>query len=175
MATTEEPIWGDELKDYLNIGESDAESWVEVTNLLSWEFGDDQVTYEPSYIDVKTSPKYVLANKASIEYEKDAYKSNALDTWLMQHEDETNIPVEVCRVRTWEGEPTAHGAKKAQFLLTPNQLDKNSAGEPVKLKGSLSMKDAAWTPGKFAVETKKFTADSASEASALSANAKGSK
>ena len=72
----------------------------------------------------------------------------------MAHEDETNIPVEVCRVRTWE---TASGggfaAKKALFLLSPQQLDKNSAGEPVKLKGTLSMKDQSWTKGSFASGT----------------------
>lgn len=154
MAETEEPIWGDELEDYMNLGTDSSDQWVKATNLLSWEFSDDLVTYEPDYIDTKVSPTYVVANKASIEYEKDAYKNNALDTWLMAHEDETNIPVEVCRVRTWE---TASGggfaAKKALFLLSPQQLDKNSAGEPVKLKGTLSMKDQSWTKGSFASGT----------------------
>ena len=72
MADTEEPIWGDELEDYMDLGQGGTESNVKVTNLLSWESGDDQVTYEPSYIDVKVAPTYVLANKGSIEYEKDA-------------------------------------------------------------------------------------------------------
>lgn len=159
MAETEEPIWGDELEDYLNLGTGSTDQWVKVTNLLSWEFNDDDVTYEPDYIDVKVSPVYTVAKKASIEYEKDAYKNNALDTWLMQHEDDTNIPVEVCRVRTWENasEGTGKAAKKALFTLTPQQLDKNSAGEPVKLKGTLNMKDQAWTAGSFDSDTSAFT------------------
>lgn len=159
MAETEEPIWGDELKDYIDTGAESTEQWVEVTNLLSWEFSDDDVTYEPSYIDVKVSPTYVVAKKASIEYEKDAYRGNALDSWLMAHEDEANIATKVCRVRTWEdASGGGKAAKMAAFLLTPQQLDKNSAGEPVKLKGTLSMKDQAWTAGSFDAATKKFTA-----------------
>ena len=162
MAETEEPIWGDELKDYIDTGTGSTEQWTEVTNLLSWEFSDDDVTYEPNYIDVKVSPTYVVAKKASIEYEKDAYRNNALDAWLMQHEDDTNIPTKVCRVRTWENATggTGKAAKMAAFLLTPQQLDKNSAGEPVKLKGTLSMKDQAWTAGSFNTSTKAFTAQS---------------
>lgn len=151
------PIWGYELKDYINIGEDSSPSWIEVTNLLSWEFSDDQTTYDPSYINVPVSPTYVLGNKASIDYEKDAYKNNALDTWLMAHEDETNIPVEVCRVRTWEGTAPNHPAKRASFYLTPQQLDKNSAGEPIKLKGTLS-KSGDWESGTFNVGSPSFAA-----------------
>lgn len=165
MAETEEPIWGDELEDYIDTGTKGAEQWTKVTNLLSWEFSDDDVTYEPDYIDVKVSPTYVVAKKASIEYEKDAYKNNALDLWLMQHEDETNIPTRVCRVRTWEDASDGEGkaAKMAVFMLTPQQLDKNSAGEPVKLKGTLAMKDQAWTKGSFDAGTKKFAAEGAQQ------------
>ena len=161
MAETEEPIWGDELEDYIDTGTEGSERWTKVTNLLGWEFSDDDVTYEPDYIDVKVSPTYVVAKKASIEYEKDAYKNNALDQWLMQHEDETNIPTRVCRVRTWEDAADGAGkaARMAVFLLTPQQLDKNSAGEPVKLKGTLSMKDQAWTKGSFNAGT--FAAEDA--------------
>ena len=36
MADTEEPIWGDELEDYMDLGQGGTESNVKVTNLLSW-------------------------------------------------------------------------------------------------------------------------------------------
>ena len=49
--TAEVPIWGDELQDWMNIGDSTTPNWVNVTNLLSWEFSDDANTYEPEYID----------------------------------------------------------------------------------------------------------------------------
>lgn len=151
--TTEIPVWGDELEDWMNIGTSAAPEWCNVTNLLSWEFDDDQDTYEPEYIDTTKRPVYVRSKSASIEYEKDLYRNNKLDAFLVKNEDNTNIAVQVCRIRTWE---TGTNAKMANFLLTPSQLDKNTAGEPVKLKGTLSMNDPAWTAGTFD-STKGFT------------------
>lgn len=159
MAETETPIWGDELKDYIDIGTEGAPHWLEATNLLSWEFDGDENTYEPEYINRRTSPKFVLGKTASISYEKDLYRSNALDSFLVEHEDDTDVPVRVCRVRTWEGTPAAHGAKMARFLLTPSQLDKNTAGEPVKLKGTLSMSDESWAQGAFDTQALAFTAE----------------
>lgn len=159
MADTEIPIWGWQLQDYINTSSSAASpSYLNVTSLLSWEFADDQKTYEPDYLDTQKKSKYITGSSASIDYEKDAYSNNALDTFLMAHEDDSNIPVEVVRVREWETvEGGGYKAKKAAFLLTPNQLDKNSSGEPIKLKGSLTMADAGWTSGTFKDGT--FTAD----------------
>ena len=142
---TEIPIWGDELKDFIDIGVDGAPNWFEVTNLLSWEFDDDEEAYEPDYINTRKKKKFILDSSASLEYEKDAYKNNELDEWIMAHEDDANVPVRVCRVRTWE----ENAAKAAKFLLTPKQLDKNSSGEPIKLKGSMTMSDDAWTKGKW--------------------------
>lgn len=154
----ETPIWGYELKDYINIGTSESPQWIEATNLLSWEFSDDQQTYEPDYIDVSVSPTFVLGNKASIEYEKDAYRENELDAWLIEHEDDSSIPVEIARVRSWEPSGIGSAAKMATFALTPQQLDKNSSGEPVKLKGTLS-KTGDWARGSFDESTPQFSAD----------------
>lgn len=165
----ETPIWGYQLQDWIDIGEEGTPNWIEVTNLLSWEFSDDQTTYDPSYIDVKISPSFVLGSKASIDYEKDAYLGNTLDEWIIEHEDDTSIPVKIARVRTWEGSPTAHPAKSAAFALTPQQLDKNSSGEPLKLKGTVS-KTGDWETGTFNVSEPAFT--SGSEPMAMSAAAK---
>lgn len=153
---TEIPIWGDELEDYLDIGAA-IEDWGEATNLLSFEFGDDEETYEPSYIDTRKKKKFVMDSTASIDYEKDAYKGNKLDAFLIQHEDDSNIPVRVCRVQTWND----NKAKCARFLLTPKQLDKNSSGEPIKLKGSLTMSDDDWTYGTW--KDGHFVADGSEE------------
>lgn len=167
---TETPIWGDELKDFLDIGTAgegqanDPAMTVEATSLLSWEFDGDEQTYEPSYINRRTPPKFVLGKTASISYEKDMYRHNPLDEFLAEHEDETDIPVSVIRVRTWEGGADAHGAKMARFSLTPSQLDKNTAGEPVKLKGGLTMLDEKWTHGTFDLTTHAFTPEGAASA-----------
>lgn len=163
MTEAETPIWGDELKDHMDIGTiadgqaNNPETTIEATNLLSWEFDGDEKTYEPDYINRRTSPKYVLGKTASISYEKDMYRNNLLDAFLAEHEDDTDIPVRVIRERTWEGPANAHGAKMARFSLTPSQLDKNTAGEPVKLKGSLTMLDEGWTHGTFDPATHIFT------------------
>lgn len=143
---TEVPVWGDELEDYINFNmDGTAPDFVEVTNLLNWGFGDDETTYEPKYIDSRNGKKYVLGRTVSIDYEKDLYKNNALDAFLVEIEDKTNVPVDIVRVQTWN----ENKAKMARFLLTPKQLDKNTAGEPVKLKGTLSMSDDDWTYGAF--------------------------
>lgn len=142
------PIWGYELEDYINISSTGTPNWLKVTNLLSWELDDDSETYEPAYIDTKAKKKFTIGKSASISYEKDAYKNNAFDAWLMEHEDDTNIACEVMRVRTWEKDSTGKmSAKKASYNLTPKQLDKNSQGEPLKLKGDLNMVSADWTKG----------------------------
>lgn len=153
---TETPIWGYELEDYINVGTDGTPQWIEVTNLLNWEFSDDQITYEPNYVNVPVSPSYVLGNRASIDYEKDAYRENALDAWIEEHEDESSIPVEVMRVKTWRTSGSGFEAKKAAFALTPNQLDKNSSGEPVKLSGTLS-KTGDWTKGVYDKSSSTFT------------------
>lgn len=145
MAETEIPIWGEELEDYLNIGTDERPQWLEVTNLLQWEFDDDEEAYEPEYINTSQKKKFIKDSTASIDYEKDAYKNNDLDAFIMEHEDDKNIPVEVCRVRTWE----QNRAKCAKFLMSPKQLDKNTFGEPIKLKGTLSMSDKKWTKGEW--------------------------
>lgn len=146
-AKVEIPIWGYELEDYINIGTASAPKWLKVTNLLSWELDDDAETYEPDYIDAKTKKSFIVGKSASISYEKDAYRNNEFDEFLMEHEDDTNIPVEVMRVRTWQATDGKMFAKKAAYTLTPMQLDKNSKGEPVKLKGDLNMAADEWTKG----------------------------
>ena len=157
----EVPIWGDELQEYLNIGD-EADNWQNVTNLLSWEFDDDEEAYEPDYIDTKKKKKFTVAKSASIEYEKDAYLNNDLDEFLIEHENEANIAVDILRVRMWQPatEGSGYVAQKAQFALSTKPLDNNAAREAVKLKGSLSMLDNEWTKGTFDPSTKAFTADS---------------
>lgn len=158
MAEVETPVWGYELQDWMNIGSVETPSWVQVSNLLSWEFDDEEEAYEPDYIDVKNPKRFVVGRSASIEYEKDMYRNSALDTFLANHEGESNVPVEICRVWTWidgASEGTVY-AKKAAYLLSAGELDKNSSGEPVKLKGSLAMSDDEWTKGSWNTATPGF-------------------
>lgn len=156
--TAEIPIWGYELKDYINIGSAETPSWQEITHLLTWEYSNDTNTYEPEYIDPKNNPTYVRSKSAAVEYEKDLYKNNALDAFLVKNRNSMNIAVELVRVYPWELDAEKPTAEKAAFSLTPNALSKSTAGEPVKLTGTITMLDADWTEGTWDASTKAFTA-----------------
>jgi hypothetical protein len=152
------PVWGYEVENFINLGTSEAPEWTEFDNLLSWDQSTDTNSYEPSYINRKNSPKFTLSKDFNVEYEVDLYKNNKLSTYLVEHEDEEDIPVEVVRVYNWLGEDGKRTAKKAAFLLTPTPVDNGTAGEPGKLKGSLNMKDESWTKGTWNGKTPAFTA-----------------
>lgn len=156
--TAEVPVWGYEIKDYINIGSAETANWQEITHLISWEYSNDADKYEPEYLEMKKSPTFVRAKSASVEYEKDLYKNNALDEFLTKNRNGMNIAVELVRVYPWMLDTEKPVADKAAFLLTPNALGKGSAGEPGKLTGTLEMSDADWTEGTWDAGTKAFTA-----------------
>ena len=141
------PVWGYEVENLIIQGTSEAPYWTEFDNLLSWDQPTDTNTYEPSYINRKNSPKFTLSKDFNVDYELDLYKNNKLSSYLVEHEDEEDTPVDVVRVYTWLGESGSQTAKKAKFLLTPNPVNNGTAGEPGKLSGTLNMKDEAWTKG----------------------------
>lgn len=154
QTNTETPVWGEELKYLMNIGESDSPSYEEVTHLLSWEDDGDEQAYEPDYLDKKLPSRFVIGRTATISYEKDTFRNNNLDDFFTTHENEANIPVEILRVYSWiedeSSTPQApvYKAKKAPFLLSTNMLSKSAGSEPVKATGSLSMADDGdWEDG----------------------------
>ena len=120
-SNAELPVWGYEVKNYIDIGISDSPK--------------------------KNSPKFTLSKDFNVDYELDLYKNNSLSSYLVEHEDEEDIPVDIVRVYTWLGEDGNQTAKKAKFLLTPTPVSNGTAGEPGKLSGTLNMKDEAWTKG----------------------------
>lgn len=157
---TEVPVWGDKLKYLINTAGSESPSWQDITHLLSWEDEGDEQAYEPSYIDQRLPSKYVLGNKASISYEKDLFRNNALDSFFQQNEGKSNLPVEILRVYSWvEGSSaTKVLAKKAPFLLSTQLLSKPNSGEPVKATGTLDMADnGTWEEGDWDSSTSTFT------------------
>lgn len=159
---TEVPVWGDELKYLINTAGSEAPSWQDITHLLSWEDEGDEQSYEPSYIDQRLPSKYVLGTKASISYEKDLFRNNALDSFFQQNEGKTNLPVEILRVYSWVKSSSASAAKvlakKSPFLLSTQLLSKPNSGEPVKATGTLDMADnGTWEEGDWDPSTSTFT------------------
>lgn len=150
------PVWGYEVQNFIDIGSAGSPDLVEFANLLSWDQSTDSNNYEPSYIDKKNSPKFTLSKDFNVDYELDLYRNNELSAYLVEHEDEEDIQVDVVRVYNWLGEKGKATAKKAAFLLTPNPVSNGTAGEPGKLSGTLNMKDDAWTKGTW--DGSKFTA-----------------
>lgn len=163
--TAETPIWGYEVQEYINIGTEETPSWQSFTHLASWDESNDAETYEPDYINTKNKTKYTVGKSCSIEFEKDGYRNNVLDTYLIEHEDETDISVQIVKVYTWKESGTTGkvGAKLGNFLMTPSPIDNNSSGEAAKLKASLSMKDGEeWQAGSWDTAKNAFTPSTAS-------------
>lgn len=163
--TAETPIWGYEVQEYINIGTEETPSWQNFTHLASWDESNDAETYEPDYINTKNKTKYTVGKSCSIEFEKDGYRNNELDTYLIEHEDETDISVQIVKAYTWKESGTAGKvvAKLGNFLMTPSPIDNNSSGEAAKLKASLSMKDGEeWQAGIWDTAKNTFTASTAS-------------
>ena len=117
------PVWGYEVENFINLGTSEAPEWTEFDNLLSWDQSTDTNSYEPSYINRKNSPKFTLSKDFNVEYEVDLYKNNKLSTYLVEHEDEEDIPVEVVRVYNWLGEDGKRTAKMLILGIFAGRID----------------------------------------------------
>ena len=113
--TAEVPVWGYEIKDYINIGSAETANWQEITHLISWEYSNDTDKYEPEYLEMKKSPTFVRAKSASVEYEKDLYKNNALDEFLTKNRNGMNIADEHERVYPCMLDTEKPVAEKAAF------------------------------------------------------------
>lgn len=74
-----------------------------MTELLTWEPSAEPKTYEPAWLDRKVSPVFVQGRTCSINWTKDTVKNGALEAWVMEHRNETDVVCEVCRVFTWLG------------------------------------------------------------------------
>lgn len=161
MSENAAPIWGNELEYYINTGTNEAAAWTKVTELLTWEPSDEPKTYEPAWLDRKVSPVFVQGRTCSINWTKDTVKNGALEAWVMEHRNETDVACEVCRMFTWLGTAAAQTADMASFLFNPADPSNANGGQPVVTGGTLNMADDGWTEGTWNPSTKAFAAGSA--------------
>ena len=91
MSENAAPIWGNELEYYINTGTGEAATWTKVTELLTWEPSAEPKTYEPAWLDRKVSPVFVQGRTCSINWTKDTVKNGALEAWVMEHRNETDV------------------------------------------------------------------------------------
>ena len=161
MSENTVPVWGNELEYYINTGTSAEPTWTQATELLTWEPSADPKTYEPAWLDRKVSPTFVQGRACSINWTKDTVKGGALEAWVMEHRNESDLACEVCRVYTWLGTAAAQTADMAAFMFNPADPSNANGGQPVVTSGSLSMADDGWTEGTWNPTTKTFTAGDA--------------
>lgn len=143
---------------------TEASTFVRVTEDIVFDPADDKQRYNPTYKDRLNQPEYVTGHKVSIPFEIDLLTPGALQTYLLANEDELNVETEVIRVLMFQevmaGEPLAgtgtYEAKKATFNMNQDPID-GSAGEAVRLTGTLNMTSDGWTAGTFDPETATFT------------------
>ncbi len=159
MAETplEEPIYAYALEDYIDIGDGSAASYVQATNMLTWDTSTDKSEYEAECIDYKTSKKFVQGRSCSIEVEQIAMTNNAVASWFLDHENDLDVPTKIVRVRTWTEKDGKCEAKMASFKFNPNEPVKEF-NSPLKLGGTFERSDDDWTVGTFDRATKAFTA-----------------
>lgn len=132
--------------------------FVRVTENSAFDPSSDLSTYDPTYKDRVNQPSYVTGRKTTIEMDIDLVTPGTLQDWLLANEDVVNVETEVVRVMMFSPAVPGPGyeAKKATFNLTQNPID-GSAGEAVKLTGTLSMTSDGWTVGVFDPDTATFT------------------
>lgn len=132
--------------------------FVRVTENSAFDPSSDLSTYDPTYKDRVNQPSYVTGKKTTIEMDIDLIDPGTLQEWLLANEDEVNVATEVVRVMMFQPATPGPGyeAKKAAFNLTQNPAD-GSAGEAVKLTGTLAMTSDGWTAGVFDPDTATFT------------------
>lgn len=132
--------------------------FVRVTENSAFDPSSDLSTYDPTYKDRINQPSYVTGKKTTIEMDIDLIDPGTLQDWLLANEDNVNVATEVVRVMMFKAAVPGPGyeAKKADFNLTQNPVD-GSAGEAVKLTGTLSMTSDGWAAGVFDPATATFT------------------
>lgn len=139
----------------------DGESFVQVTELNSFENEREANAYEPEYIDKQTQPTYNLGRTDTITFEVDAFGPGGAQQEFAALEDEQNVNVEYVRTSSWDftsGEAAPESAlvaKHATAILNMNPIAQE-AGSPARLTGTLVI-DSDYDAGTFASATGTFT------------------
>ena len=101
-------------------------AYTQVTEDTKADSSRDTNTYEPTYLDRKVQPKYVLGRTDTVEFEIDAMAPGGIQQKLAKYEDETDVSVEYVRTIGYDFEKgaavaqTALVAKHAQATLNMN-------------------------------------------------------
>ena len=139
----------------------EGESYIQVTEINTFDVEREANTYEPEYIDKRTQPTYNLGLTDSISFEVDAFGPGGAQQEFAKHEDEQNVAVEYVRTCAYDfenGQACAADslvAKHATAILNMNPFGQD-AGNPVRMSGTITI-DSEYDKGTFAESTKTYT------------------
>lgn len=137
------------------------DSYIQVTEINTFDVEREANSYEPEYIDKKTQPTYNLGRTDTISFEVDAFGPGGAQAEFAKHEDDQNVPVEYVRTCAYDFEKGAAAtadalvAKHATAILNMNPLAQE-AGSPVRMTGTIVI-DSDYDKGTFAESTKTYT------------------
>lgn len=158
-STAREIVASYDIQHYLKF--PGGESYIQVTEINSFDNEREANSYEPEYIDKKTQPVYNLGRTDTITFEVDAFGPGGAQQEFAKHEDDQNVAVEYVRTCAYDFESgeacpaDALVAKHATAILNMNPIAQE-AGSPARLTGTIVI-DSDYDKGTFAPSTKTYT------------------
>lgn len=140
---------------------ADGSSYIQVTEINTFDFEREAKAYEPEYLDKKTQPTFNLGRTDTINFEVDAFGPGGAQQEFAKHEDDQNVAVDYVRTCAYDFENGAAApasalvAKHATAILNMNPLAQKS-GSPVSMTGTIVI-DSEYDYGTFVESTKTYT------------------
>lgn len=135
--------------------------YTQVTEDTKADASRDTNTYEPTYLDRKVQPKFVLGRTDTVEFEIDAMGPGGIQAKLAKYEDETDVSVDYVRTIGYDFEngasvpQTALVAKHAQATLNMDPFSGDDIA-PITMAPTLTV-TTDYDKGTFNATTKTFT------------------
>lgn len=158
--TTRSPISIYEIQHWIKFpGET---KYIRVTEDTKAETEREAKTYEPTYIDRKTQPKYNLGKTDTANFEVDAMGPDGIQKLLAKYEDDLDVPVEYVRTCGYDfakGEVCKKDkliAKHAKAALNVSPFSGDDIA-PIKISFKVAITDE-YDVGTFDFDNAAFTA-----------------
>ena len=141
------------------------EQWTGVlhkTELNSADHTAEPDEYETAYIDYKNQTKYVMSEKASVEFELDMVGPDGVQKELYGIEDAYNVPGRITRTLAYDFSKgaacpeTALVAKQATCVVNTTPIQQGSTTDPLRMTVTVSM-NGDWEFGTFNASSMTFT------------------
>ncbi len=136
-------------------------TYINVTELNSFDATRNATTYEPAWLDKKVKPKYNLGRTDEFAFEVDMLAPGGAQQEFAKHEDDQNVKVEYVRTCAYDFErgqacaADALVAKHATATLNLNPM-KQSDGNPARIDGTITV-DSEYDKGTFSPSTATYT------------------